>query len=644
MFKKLLEPIKIGNFEIKNRMSTAAMEMLLCTPDGKATDRYINYVEARAKGGFGLIINEATAILKGVGAFYNCSGAWSDDQIEGHTRVAAAAHKHGAKIGVQIIHCGRQAEVAVTKRPLEAPTPLRDPDLTDTPEELTLEKIQMIINAYGDAALRVKKAGYDFVELHGAHGYLLMAFLSPFSNKRTDEYGGSFHNRARFTLEVIKNVREKCGADFPIIFRMSTTEYLSDGLDISQTRAYARMLEEAGVAAINTSCANNATVHLMYPPHGTTAGPTSDLSEEIKRVVKIPVLNVGRYTDPYIADTMLEAGKADIIAFARQSLADPDFPNKVMSGEIEDIRNCIGCVQGCLGRKGYGGLYGQCSPSCMVNPTLGYEGEYDFSAAEKQKKIMVVGGGVAGMYAAYAAAKRGHTVTIYEKGDRLGGQWNLAAMPPHKQELTTVVVWLKRQLKKLGVTVKLNSTVDKDMVAKAKVDKVIVATGATPIKPKIPGIDSDCVSYANEVLSCKKQTGSKVVVIGGGQVGAEVAAFLAGLHNDVTIIEMLDCLCNGGMPITNAELTDYLKEYDVKEVTGATVKEITNNYVIYTKGNQTFTVDGISDVVIAVGSTSNNGLTDELKGVVDVAVVGDAANVADALRAIQAGFKAGYEA
>lgn len=641
MFEELLKPITIGGVEIKNRMSTGPMEMLLCTKDGIVTDRYVDYVEARAKGGFGLIINEANAILKGAGAFGYCCGMWSDDQIEGQARVAKAAHKHGAKIAVQLIHIGRQADVSVTQTPLVAPSPIQDPSMTDTPEELTLEGIRKVVNGFGDAALRVKKAGYDMVEIMAAHGYLLQEFLSPFANKRTDEYGGSLINRSRISIEVVKNIREKCG-DFPIIWRMPTVEYIADGLDISETRAYARLMEEAGVDVIHATHGTWSMNHIMFAPAAVPPAPCADYAEEIKNVVNIPVMNVCRYTDPYVADTALKSGKADMIVFARQSLADPDFPNKVKNGEVDDIRYCIGCIQGCLGKKGYRGIYNQVSPQCMVNPCVGREGELDFSPAERQKKVMVIGGGISGMYAAYAAARRGHDVTVYESSDRLGGQWGLAAVPPHKQAMTTLVVWLKRQFQRYGVKVCLNQPVDADLVGTVKPDAVILATGSNPILPKIQGVDLPLVMTSKEVLGSEKQAGSNVVIIGGGQVGAETGAYLAQMNKKVTILEMLDDVCQDAMAANKIYLLEYLESKNADVITSAKVTAIQDGTVQYVKDGEVHAINGVSDVVIAVGSASNNKLQDELNAIPELVVVGDADSVKDGFAAIYSGFEAGY--
>ncbi len=653
MLNKLFEPITIAGVTIKNRISTAPMEVLYCDENGMVTDRYLNYVEARAKGGYGLIINEAHAVMKGTGGFKRCSGMWMDEQIEGQAKVAAAAHKHCAKIAIQLIHVGRQSEIAVTNRPLEAPTPVIDPTLYDVPKEMTHEDIRDVVNAFGDAAARVRKAGYDFVEVHGAHGYLIQQFLSPYSNKRTDEYGGSLLNRARFSLEIVKNIQEKAGIDFPIIFRMPMTEFMEDGLSIAETRAYAQMLEEAGVACIHATQGNYATIRYMLPPSAVPRAFTADLAAELKNVLSIPVINVGRYTDPFVAESVLKANKADMIAFARQSLADPDFPNKAKAGMFDEIKHCIGCAQGCIGGQEFG-IYAQVLVICLVNPELSYEGEYDFSAPDKIKNVAVVGGGLAGLWAAYAAARRGHEVTLYEKSEKLGGQWNYAIMAPFKQEGTTMLVWLKKQLNKYGVAIELGKEATKDTLKSGGFDAAIIATGSVPVAPKIKGIDSKNVYTVPDILGCKHNPGNNCVVIGGGESGTETAAFLLQLQKNVTLLESETELCRTGQSAVNSFLFDYIEKRcfdnhawgstrpNARVFTEAKVIEIKDDCVVYEKDGIVETIKDVTDVIIATGNKSVNDFEDTVPGVAKVKVIGDAESIKDGMAASQIGFRTGY--
>ncbi|HWQ43959.1 MAG TPA: FAD-dependent oxidoreductase [Desulfosporosinus sp.] len=637
MFKMLFEPISIGKLKLKNRLVIGPMEVIYCADNGTVTDRYLKYVEARAKGGWGLIINEAQAVTEDARAFDRCSGMWMDEQIEGASKVVEVAHKHGAKIAVQLIHGGRQT--IATGAPVVGPSPIKDPTLVNTPRELTVAEIKDIVSAFGDAALRVKKAGFDAVEIHGAHGYLIQEFTSPYSNKRTDEYGGNLMNRARFPVEIIKDVRKKVGDDFTVIYRMSATELLpeGEGLTIADSRALAKMFEAAGANIIHVSVGNYTTIRYMLPPAAVPHGFSADYAAEIRKAVSVPVITVGRYNDPFIAEAALENDKADMICMARGSLADPEFPNKAREGRIDEIIHCIGC-QGCVAQ-----LYKKEPIKCTVNPKTGREGEYLDAPAEVKKKVLIIGGGIAGMEAAIAAAGRGHDVTIFEKSDRLGGQWLIAAVPPYKQELATFTVWQKRQLDKLGVKIHLNTTFDEKMLDAEKPDAVILATGTKPYLPNIPGIDRDNVCTAFDVLSSKKLVGDNVAIIGGGEVGVETGSYISSLQNKVAIFEMLDALSPEGESSINYFQFEYLEKRNAQIFTNAKVLEIKKDAIVYEIDGEVSEFKGIKDVVIALGSKPENALKEKLEGKVKkLVVVGDASEVGQGMEAVESGFQAGY--
>jgi 2,4-dienoyl-CoA reductase-like NADH-dependent reductase (Old Yellow Enzyme family)/thioredoxin reductase len=613
------------------------METMYNEEDGRVTDRYLAYVEERAKGGWGLIINEATAVTYEALAFNHCGGMWKDEQIEGASRVAAAAHKHGAKIAIQLIHGGRQT--IAKDSPVVAPSPVKCWIIPTTPRELTIEEIWGIINAFGDAALRVKKAGYDAVEIHGAHGYLIQEFTSSCSNKRTDEFGGNLLNRARFSTEIIKDVKKKCGADFPVIYRMSTTELMTngEGLTIADSRALAKMFEAAGADILHCSVGNYNQLRMMLPPAPVPHAFSADYAEEIRKVVSVPVISVGRYNDPFVAETTLEAGKADLICMARPSLADPDFPNKAQDGNFEEIIQCIGC-QSCVTV-----LYKVEPMKCTVNPRTGRELEYTFEPAKEKKKVGVVGGGIAGMEAAITATRRGHDVTLYEASEKLGGQFLLAAMAPYKQEVTTFIIYLKNQLAKLNVKVLLNTAFTEATQDKEKFDAVILATGAKPIMPKISGIDLPHVHSAFDVLAVKAICGDSVAVIGCGEVGIETAAFLASINKKVAVFEALSGFCIGAEESFNSFYVEYLQLKGVEMHASTNVATITPDSIVYFKDGQAGVYTGITDVVIAVGQAPVNTIEEVLKQKVKkVVVVGDAKVVAQGMEATHAGYEAGY--
>ncbi len=637
MFENLFSKVKIGTLELDNRLIVSPMVTCFAQEDGKVTNQYIEYVREKAKGGWGMIINEAHAAIESGKAFDKFFGLYSDDQIEGQKELVKAAHDQGVKIAVQLVHAGRQS--LYTGAPLVAPSPIADPTSPITPNELTLDEIHEIIESFGDAALRAKKAGYDAVEIHGAHGYLIQEFTSQYSNKRTDEYGGDLAGRAKFSLDIIRNIRSKVGNDFPLIYRMSTDEYLpnGEGLKLPDSLALAMMYEEAGIDALHSSIGNYTTIQYMLPPAAVKHGESQDLSEELKKVVSIPVINVGRYNDPYIAEAAIKAGRCDMVTMGRQSLADPMFPAKVKNGQIGEIRHCIGCQIGCVEN-----LY-KCSPiHCTVNPRLGYEYEFPQEEAPVKKKVAVIGGGVGGMEAAISAAKRGHQVDLYEKDSRLGGQWNLAAMPPYKQELTTLVRYQQSQLEKLNVNVHLNTEMTAERILELHADHVILATGATPALPPIKGIDNKNVVTSTDILSGRKSVKENAAVIGGGEVGAETAAFIASTNRKASVFEMTDELCAKTEGSVKLFLFEYLKNKNVSCYTNAKVKELTENSVIIEKNGKDETYDGFTDIVIAVGGKSYNPLEKELEGKVPLTVIGDAVSVRQGIDAVHEGYVAGY--
>ncbi|MCX7634132.1 MAG: FAD-dependent oxidoreductase [Syntrophales bacterium] len=630
----LLTPLKVGEVTFKNRFVVAPMVTVFCDQDGMATDRFIAYHEAKAKGGWGLIIVEDYAIDP-IGRGFWTPGLWKDEQIASHARLVEAVHNAGAKIIAQIYHAGRQTSSALVGAQPVSSSPVPCPVMGEIPRELSKEDIATIVKQFGEAALRAKKAGFDGVEVHGAHGYLIAQFMSKYANKRIDEYGGPLKNRLRFPLEIIAEIRSRCGQDFLIDFRISGDEHVPGGRSIAETKAIAAALEEAGLDMIHVSVGTYESVSSIIPPMGTPLAWITDYAAEIKQVVKIPVITVGRINDPLIAEQVLLAGKADLIAMGRGSLADPELPNKYAEGRYEDIRHCIGCQQGCLEI-----LFRNEPIRCLVNPTLGFEYLQELKKAPTAKKVTVVGGGPAGLEAARAAAMAGHQVTLYEKEDRLGGQFLAAAVPPGKGEITSYLTWAGKQLEKLGVTVKLNTSFDEATLKKDEPEVVIVATGACQSRPPIKGIEGKNVVEAKDLLMGKATAGQKVVVAGGGMVGCETATFLASMGRAVTIVEMLPNIATDEEITRRLSLLKMLAEKNVQILTGAEIKEITETAVRITKDGKDTEI-GADTVVLAVGMDSVCILTDSAPGGPEVKVVGDAVRPRNALEAIREGFLAG---
>ncbi|MDI3481206.1 MAG: hypothetical protein PWQ97_861 [Tepidanaerobacteraceae bacterium] len=640
MFKSIFSPIKIGKMELSNRLVVPPMVMNYCNEDGTATERFIAYHEAKARGGWGLIITEDYAVDPRGKGFSRIPGLWDDGQIESHSRLTERIHKYGTKIVAQIYHCGRQTNHFVIGDQPVAPSPIPCPVNQEMPHELTVKEIKELVEKFGDCAYRAKKAGFDGVEIHGAHGYLIAQFMSPYSNKRNDEYGGSLQNRLRFPLEIISNIKAKAGNDFPIIFRISADEFVPGGRTIEDTKAIAIVLEDAGINAIHVSAGVYASADAIIPPSAVRHGWITDYAAEVKKVVSIPVITVGRINDPFLAEAIISSGKADLVSMGRGSLADPEMPNKAAAGKFEDIVHCIGCMQGCIER-----LFKNIDVKCLVNPSLGREIEFAIQPAKVKKKVLVAGGGPAGMEAAIVAARKGHEVHLYEKENVLGGQYRLAAVPPNKGEVTTFIAWQKRQLNKCGVNIHLNTELTAEIVDEQKPDVVIIATGSKPIIPNIPGIDGRNVVTAHDVLSGIVDPGHKVIIVGGGMIGSETANHLANHGKEVVIVEMLPQIAKDEEASVRQYLLRDLEEKKVVVYTNATVKEIGDDEITVERDGKKEKIGPADTIVLAVGVKPVNNLITGLQGKVDKIVsVGDAYEARKALEAIEEGYKAGLEA
>ncbi len=639
MFENLFSPHKINNCEIPNRLAVTAMVANYCNEDGTASDKYIAYHEAKAKGGWGLIITEDYAINKNAMGYKFVAGLWNDDQIESHKKLTDVIHKYDSKIFAQIYHAGRQSNSFVNGgvQPV-APSAIPCPWLRELPRELTIAEIEQIVEDFGDCALRAKKAGFDGVEVHAGHGYLLAEFMSTYVNKRTDKYGGCLDNRLRIIKEVYENIRSKAGENFPVTIRFSAYEGVDGGRDISESRVLAKLFEEWGFDALHVSNGaygdhnKGGVIAPMYYPHAWTV----DLAAEIKKLVNIPVFTVNRINDPRMAETILELGKADFIGMGRGSLADPELPNKAKSGDLTSIRYCIGCLQGCVEAL----LTGD-SITCLVNPSLGREGELDYSKVAEPKSVLVIGGGPAGLEAARTAAIKGHRVSLYEKRSFLGGQFKSASYPPCKGELGTYTAWVTNELDKLGVDIHLNTELTKELVDEIKPDVMIAATGGTPLMPPIKGIDKPHVVTAEDALLGNIPTADRIVVAGGGEVGGETAVHLAMQQKDVSVVEMCDTLFRELNGINKYNIMKIFDEYDVKKYTGTKVVEILDDGVIVEDKEGQFTIPA-DTVVVGLGYKPNNKFAEELKKDYDnVIIIGGAVKTSNALVAIKEGFNLG---
>ncbi|HIH77958.1 MAG TPA: FAD-dependent oxidoreductase [Halobacteria archaeon] len=632
-FPKLLSPIKIGTMEVKNRFVIPPMGTNFANPDGSVSQQLIDYWVARAKGGYGLLMVEVTAVDPLGKAIPFQPGIWDNKFIPGWKKLVDEVHKYGAKIAVQLHHAGRQTTHDVIGAQPVAPSPIPCPVDKEIPRELTTDEVYDLIEKFGNAARRARDAGFDAVEVHGAHGYLIAQFMSPYSNKRMDEFGGDFMSRMNFPVEIIKNIRRKVGNGYPIIFRFSGDERVPGGRNIDESRIVARVMENVGVDAFHVSTGVYGSMPWLIAPSAVPPGYNIYAAEEIKKVVNIPVIAVGRINDPFLAEEILENGEADMVSLGRESLADPELPNKVASGFIDEISPCIGCMQACVGF-----LFdpNRLKISCLVNPFTGKEGELKIEKVDKSKKVMVVGGGPGGLEAAWVAAKRGHKVALYEKENVLGGQYRIGAIPPTKQDILKALKYYITMGKKYGVLYKTEVEVTDDLVMREKPDVVIIATGGVPLVPNIKGINNPNFAKAVEVLDGEKEVGRSVLIVGGGMVGVETADFLGEHGHKVTIIEMLSNIAIDEEAAVRYFLMERLAKYGVKAITNAKVKEFLNDGVIYDKDGKEERLTGFDTIILAMGAKAYNPLEDKIKDKVpEVYVVGDAVKARKALEAIE---------
>jgi 2,4-dienoyl-CoA reductase-like NADH-dependent reductase (Old Yellow Enzyme family)/thioredoxin reductase len=635
--------------EVKNRIVLPPMTVGYGVPDGTVSEKHRDYYEARAEGGAGLIITEAAAVHgeRKYGMFP--LGLYNDDQIESWSQLAEATHRHGAKLAVQLMDPGPESIMMLTGIQPVGPSRVIGRGLfRDVPRELSIGEIEAIVDDFAEATRRAKEAGLDAVEIHAAHGYALVgSFMSPFFNKRTDRYGGSLEGRLRLLLEIIEAVQGRVGKDFPIIVRMSGDERRTGGRTLQESQFIARIMVEAGVDALEVSGGTIPNVFwAVVAPSGTPLAINADFSQAIKEVVDVPVISVGRINSPRVAEFLLETGRADMVSMGRALHADPELPKKAAAGALDDIVPCLGCNCGCIGSV-VQGLHA----TCIINPAAGREKEMALVPAEKQKKVLVAGGGPAGLEAARVAALRGHQVTLYEKEPKLGGQVNLASVPPFMQEIGQLIKHLSTRVEKAGVQVELGKAVTPELVEELKPDVVVVATGATPLVPKdLPGVDKDTVVTAWEVLAGHEATKARnVLIVGGGLTGCETADFLAlppdnmaAAATEVTLLELRDQIAMDSMAEPRHLLLDRLREKRVNVIVRAKVKEILDDGVVFEKDGQEQTLRGFEYVILAMGARSVDTLSKEIEGKVpEVYAIGDATQPRRALEATAGGAEIG---
>jgi len=620
-FTHLFDPIKVGNVQLKNRMVMLAIGTGYPEPDGTVGDRFINFCVERAKGGVGLIITPFAPFDMAIPVI---PGLYDDRFIPGARRLTDAVHAYGTKIAPQFL--GQYFWVNKENGSFEfiAPSAVFNKMIGTTPKALTLEEIHLLVDEYGEAGRRTREAGFDAIELPMGIGYLLNRFISPCTNKRIDEYGGSLENRMRFPLEIIDR-------------RVSAEEYMERGHTLEDSKKVVSILEAAGVQAIDVEAGwHECPVPLvvMSVPRGAFVY----LAEEIKKVVNVPVVAAYRINTPELAEQILADGKADLIGLGRALLADPEFPNKAKEGKSDEIRSCIACSN-CLDNLLTGYKSGTALPAfCSINPRMGKEAEYTIEPARLAKRVLIVGGGPGGMEAARVAALRGHQVTLCEKGEELGGQLRVACLPPYKDELGSLIKNMATQVRKAGAEVRLNTEVTSEVVEKETPDVLILAVGATPLIPDIPGVEQDNVVTAVDVLTRRRDVGETAVIVGGGMVGCEAAEFLAAAGKRVTIVEMLPKIGSDYGATYRHVVLRRLRETGIKMETSVMVEEITDRGVKAKRDGAVELFPG-DTVVLAAGFKSNKELGEKLSGKVPAPYsIGDCVEPRRIKEAIEEGF------
>jgi 2,4-dienoyl-CoA reductase-like NADH-dependent reductase (Old Yellow Enzyme family)/thioredoxin reductase len=641
MFSHTFSPLRIGAMEIKNRLVMAPMGSNYADENGQVTEQLIAYYKARAEGGIGLITVEGAFPEARGRVLARQLGLHTDEGIDGLRRLAEDIQQGGAKAAIQILHAGRQTREVICGGQPVAPSPIPCPLCQETPHELTDTEIEEIVEMHVQAALRARAAGFDAVELHCAHGYLLNQFFSPYSNHRTGPYGGSTEGRARIVVEIIEKIRQKADPDLVLGCRMSADEFVPSGLDLAESSRIAKKLEEAGLDYLSISGGVYESIQRAIPPIYIPPGSLVHLAEGIKKAVQIPVATVGGFCDPNLIEEVVRDQKADLVVLGRALLADPDFAAKVSKKDLQNIIPCVNC-NNCRRRD----LRPQIN--CMINYRTGREYEPALRPSQEKKRVVVVGGGPAGMEAARVARLRGHDVILIEKTDRLGGQLNLAALPPGKERFSNVIQYLEKQLRDLGVQVELGSEVDRKMVQDLHPAVFIFATGAEPLVPAVKGLQEIPYRFARAVIQDAEaaELGERILILGGGQVGCELAKLLLKQRKTVYLLEVSENLA------ADMEISSRKVLLEALSASGDTFHPYTSTEIVdispgspirCSRYGETVALHDIDTVVIAAGAQPCLPIQINELPAERIHVIGDASKPRSALEAVHEGYQVGAE-
>lgn len=638
-YDHLVSPGKIGNAVLKNRIVMPGMSTNFGTSTGEVTDRLLQYYQERAKGGVGLIITEFVCVESQLGrAAVNQLCLDHDRFTVGFQKLADAVHPWGTKLFVQLHHAGRESNSLLTDgKQLVAPSPVTCKAIGEEPRELATTEVKELVDKFIESAYRCKLAGVDGVEIHGAHGYLINQFLSPNTNLRNDEYGGSFENRMRFLEEIVTGIKQKCGEDYPVTVRLSVDEFDEGGLDVELSKKISKRLEKIGVDGLHASSGNYNSMETVIESPVLEQGWRVYLAEELKKEVTIPVITVGNIREPQFVESIIEDKKADFVAIGRGHIADPQWVRKVSEGREKEIRMCISCLH-CVYSKEY--------IECSVNVRAGRELVYpEYSKIDRDQLVVVVGGGPGGMEAANVLSEKGYKVTLFEKSDRLGGQLNFVTEPVYRKKSRWYIDYLKNELERLQVEVRLNTPASVAEVQALHPFAVILATGSKPFLPNINGIQHSHVCHYMDVKQGQKVLkDKKVVVLGSGMVCYSTSRGLVQQGNRVTYVELPTRSGSKISPATRLRLFEKLKRLNVEIITDHKVDKILSNGLLIEEVESGHQKELEADqVVIAMGVTAYNPLEEKLKQHFEhVFVIGDATGTATLADATRSGFETAY--
>jgi len=647
-YPHLFQPFRLGSVTLKNRLVMSPMTMNYATEDGLVTDKLIRHYMERAKGGVGLIMLEGTYFTPEGKGYRHQLGICSPEHARALEQMTRAIHDLGedTKIFMQLHHAGGRTSAKVTGLQPVAPSEIPAYPGGEVPHALTVNEIEALVRAHVQAAVWAREAGFDGVDLHCAHGYLIPAFLSPLSNRREDAYGGDLANRTRFLVEIIRGIKDGLGKAYPLTIKISGDEFMEGGLGAEEMIRIAQIAQQEGIDGISVSAGSvggkklgsleQAHQILRTMPMMTEPGCLVPLAERFKEKLDIPVITVGRINHPSLAEDILAGGRADLVAMGRSLLADPYLPQKAMEGREEDIRLCIACNEGCYKR-----IFQQLDIRCAINPLTGREIDPGSPRAAAAKQVVVVGGGPAGLEAAYGAWQNGHKVTLIEAQQNLGGQLNLAAAAPGRSEIENLKRFLLKRLESTDVAILTGEKATVQVIETYRPDLVICATGAYPKVLEIPGLENLPVMSAWEAIGGIAVPASPCLVVGGGLVGCEAADYLSEQGCRVILVEILPAIASDGDADTQAY---YDMKFSVNEVTIYTEAQI----IRLDKGAVLVEKDGekielpVASVVLAVGAESDDSLYQELAAAGIACVkIGDCVTPRRILDAIHEGFQAG---